>query len=396
VRISSHKMPARRRGWAGWLAAGAAAATIWNVANLVAAQLDADLGAQGDSRAGEPAEASTPPVREFEADSEAILSSDVHLTQTSLRYREVRGAFQGDLTLGHAYLGLAYRPVSFDFLGHPTQVAEHRLSGQLDARYRVASPLTLLAAGSLYDGYADYRSAWLNEYFRQQYAPLPGYREAEPAGRGVQLGAHWEYLPTTGFLQLSATWLRDDIAPGYEIDFSGLRRGRATLDTASYQLTAENVVTQRLRLLQQVRLATTSGRENRYSYQGSANVALGERWVLRGYGGFAFERPTFEAWFAGASLEFELTPAWSLSVAGRYYRDTGEIENSLFSTAAPGLSALQAGVGLRYSWANSTLRFYAAPYVTRYDPFGLGTAFFAGLYRDREWGIVQVAYRVEF
>jgi hypothetical protein len=43
-----------------------------------------------------------------------------------------------------------------------------------------------------------------------------------------------------------------------------------------------------------------------------------------------------------------------------------------------------------------TFRLFAAPYATRYEPFGIGTAFFANLYRNRDWGLVQAAATFEF
>ena len=40
-------------------------------------------------------------------------------------------------------------------------------------------------------------------------------------------------------------------------------------------------------------------------YQGSLNVAVAEHWVVRMFGGYTQERPGFEAWYAGGSVEWE-------------------------------------------------------------------------------------------
>ena len=118
--------------------------------------------------------------------------------------------------------------------------------------------------------------------------------------------------------------------------------------------------------------------------------------MVRTQGGYTREDPEFRAWYVGSSIDFELTPSCILSVSGRYYTDTGEIENSLFSSAAPGVETFQTGLGLRYLWPRSSIKFFLAPYFTRYEPFGLGTAFFQNLYQDRDWGVAQFAYAIQF
>lgn len=349
-------------------------------------------GTDGKSKRGWPEVVS----RKLDLEAEGIVSSDVNLTQSTLAYGQKYATTEWTFSAAHSSIRLDYRPVAFDFLGTPASVRENRYSAQAGVRRRLGEDLTWLGSGGLYDGFTDYRSAWLAEYYQQQFTGLPNYVLPEPAGQSLGTGLRWEYLPATGFLQADFSFLKDTIAPGYEIDFSGLRRGRDELLTRSFGLTAENILGPRVRVLNEFRLAETTDREPRFSYQGSLNAALGEKWVLRVLGGTATEAPRFDAWYVGGTIEYEPAPAWLVSVSGRYYRDTGEIENSLFSNAAPGLKAWQVGVGLRYLWDTAALKLFAAPYFTRYEPFGIGTAFFANLYRNREWGIVQIAYSLEF
>lgn len=344
----------------------------------------------------EPEPTATPVERVFEVESEGLFTSDALLTQSGLSYRETRPANQWGASYSYATLGIDFVPVDFDFFHVPADVREDRHAIQFSGRHRLGQAFTIMGAAGHYDGFSDYRSAWLNEYYRQQYAVFPEYRDAEPNGQNLSFGARWEYRPTTGFLQASLTLAQDEIAPGYEIDFAGVRRGRDELDTVSYHVLGENVLHRRVRMMNEFRITNTSERDTRYAYQGSVNVALGERWVWRTVGGYAQEDPQFEAWYVGGSLDYELSPAAILTVSGRYYVDTGEIENSLFSAAAPGVAAYQAGLGFRYLWSRSALKVYLAPYFTRYEPFGIGTQFFQGLYRDRDWGIAQVAYSIRF
>ncbi|MBE7500728.1 MAG: TlpA family protein disulfide reductase [Verrucomicrobiales bacterium] len=320
-----------------------------------------------DGEAGRLAGGGPPMAHRAEGDFESVFASDILLTQVGLGYVQTIAGTEWGVALAWASLGFDYEPVSFDFLGSPAVVEEGRLAGQLSLRQRVSERFAFLGAAGLYDGFTDYRSAWIDEYFRQQYGTLPGYEEAAPRGANVQAGVRWEYVPASAFLQLDAGFLQDQIAPGYEIDFDGLRRGRPVLYTTVWSLLAENILTPRLRSQGAIRLVDTTEREPRYAAQGWLNWAAAEGLVLRTTGGYTTEDPTFEAWFFGLTLERELASSLWLSLSGRYYTDTGEIENSLFSTAAPGLSAWQVGVGAHYAWAGSTLRLYVAPYFTDHD-----------------------------
>jgi len=228
---------------------------------------------------------------------------------------------------------------------------------------------------------------------------IPGdvYVEPDPKGYNFSGGLRWEYLPASGFLQVLAGYALDVIAPGYEIDYTGLKRGLEDLNTVTVDLTAENVLTPHVRVLNEGHIIATTARQVRYSYQGSVNLALGERWVLRPYGGYTTEDPKFRAWYFGGSLEYEVLSSLLASVAGQYYRDTGEIENSNFTTAAPGVQTWRLGFGLRYQLGRSALKVYYAPfYHTIYEPITLQTIFFENLYKNRDFAVVQFAYSYTF
>lgn len=327
---------------------------------------------------------------------DGLFSTDVQLSQTSGAHRMGRGNWESTVTAGIGTIGIDYQPVSFDFLGHDQRLDEIRGFAQGSVRWRLLEDLTGLAGVGIYDGYTDYRSAWLAEYYRQQFSGLPGYVGPTPAGHNFSVGARWEYLPGSGFAQLDASYLNDEIALGYEIDFDGLRKGRPFLYTSVWKLTLENVVHRRARLLHEFRRVETSDRDPRFGYQGTANLALGERWTARVQGGYASEQPQFESWYVGGTIEWELSDRWFLMASGRYYDDTGEIENSNFSNAAPSIQAWQAGAGIRYVGEGWVVKLYAAPYATRYSAFGIGTAFFGNLYRNRDWGLMQLAVDREF
>ncbi len=338
-------------------------------------------------------------THQVQSDFEGLFASDLQLTLSSIAYGQKRGRFEFNLSGAYNTFDLNYRPVSFDFLGTPSQVNERSVATQLGLQAKPIDSLTLQIGSGLYHGYTDYRSAWLNEYYRQQFSGVTDstdvYVTPSPHGENVNFGLRWEYLPTLGFVQGDLSYLHNQIAPGYEIDFEGLRRGRPNLYTANYHVAFENVFTRRIRLQNEFRLTDTTNRELRYGYQGSINIAVGEKTVVRGFGGYTQERPSFQGYYFGGTIEYEPSAGWLLSASGRYYRDTGEIENSLFSSAAPGLDAWQVGIGVRRIWGIHSVKLFLAPYFTHYQPAGIGTAFFQNLYRDRTWGLVQLAYHAE-
>ncbi len=348
-------------------------------------------------------EATGPPVtRQAEVAFEAMLASDVQLTSTAFSYGQKQGGTEWKINFTHNTIGEAYEPFAlFDFLGYAERIHEDYNGGQASLRQKLSDSLTVTVAGGGYAGFTDYRSLWLANYYKQQFAEFfpDVYTKPDPKGYNVSGSLRWEYQPTTGFVEAGLLYARDEIAPGYDRDdFTGNAiRGSSELKTWSPTLKFENVLTRRIRVLNEFQLIDVSRRELRYAYRGSVNIALGERWVWRVIGGYTQEAPKFEAWFAGATLEFEIMPRWWINVSGLYYRDTGEIENSaLISTAAPGLHTWQGGLGLRYAGNSSSFSLNVAPIWADYEPVAIGTRPFTNLYRDRDWISVQAAWSLTF
>lgn len=348
-----------------------------------------------------------PATRTVDASFETMLASDVRLTSTALSYGEKRAGTDWKASYTHNTLGADYRPfAAFDLLGHAERLSESYDGAQGSLRQKLGDSLALLGSGGGYSGYTDYRSLWLANYYRQQFAPFfPGeYSQPSPQGFNASGGLRWEYQPTTGFVEAGFAYSQDRIAPGYELPDAtpanptpGPVHSRETLHTYSTALKFENVLTPRLRALNEFQINSTTDRELRYSYRGSLNIALGEHWIVRATGGYTHENPTLRAWFAGSTLEYELAPGWLISLSGLYYRDTGEIENSLFiSTAAPGLATYQGGLGVRYAGKRSSFKVSCSPVWSRYEAASIGTRPFTYLYRDRTWIALQTAWTFEF
>ena len=352
--------------------------------------------------------AGAPWVNTLQVNPEFTWASDMFLSDSKIQFGQDLGSVEWTAAFSYATYDMDYRPNNqFDFFGFKEHLHEERYSGELNLRQRVGERFTLLGAGGVYSGYPNYRRVWIANRYRQKYATagfpvIPGYTEPDPKGWNIAPGLRWEYLPAIGYAEVKFSYAHDRTAPGYEDSSDSLGnylllRGREQLDTESVSFSSENVLAKRLRALNEFSFIQTTARELRFTYQGSLNLALGERWVVRGSGGVATEAPRFDAFFFGATGEYELMPSLLLSVTGRYYKDTGEIENGLLtSSAAPPLESWEAGVGLRYSWGRSSLKIYVAPFWTNYAPIEVGTAEFAHLYADRKWVLAQIAWSLQF
>jgi hypothetical protein len=338
----------------------------------------------------------------LEFSGETIRSEDIALGRGTAAARLLQGDTEVTFTVSRSALEFDYRPAPFDFRGVAVTRDEASSALRVAGQQRVRGGIfTVLGAVGGYRGYTSYRSAWLDEYYRQQFSALSGtpglntYRKAAPAGFDGSLGVRWEYVPGSAITQLTWGLAQDRISPGYEIGFAGLRRTPDTLATNSLTWSFENVLTSRLRSRVELRTADTSGRDRRIGGEAELRAALGERWIARASVGGASEDPTFESTFGGLAVEREVGGGFSAYVEGRRYRDTGEIENALlFSSAAPGLRTRSWGVGLRRDGERWNGRVTLARLETDFAPTNLNTDFFRVLYRDRHWFTFEAALSV--
>jgi hypothetical protein len=332
----------------------------------------------------------------IEANGEGLFTRDFQVTQWALQYGHEYEAFAWDL-------GLTYNTYDIDLQSpdpffESASSSSDRVLVQANVTRQIHEKLSWQGVAGYYDGFQNFRSLWLHDYYKQ-IGDLPffgSYPEISP--RGYQLGTQlrWEYLPATGYLEVNFGYYKDWIAPSAEFERVTVL-GRSVIDSFAYRLASENILGSRVRSLVELQLTDTAAREKRYGIQQSFNIALGESWVLRTQGGWVTENPQFEAFFVGATVEHELSPSWLVSCFGRYYNDTGEIQNSLpSSNAPPGLDSYQVGMGLRWIGERSSVKLSGGPYFTRYEKADIEAPFFEDLYRSRDWAMVQVAYSLRF
>lgn len=337
----------------------------------------------------------------MEASIESLRSDSVELLDTSFRYRHSVPGIDIDLAITLGEIDIEYQPPppphSFS-TEIPLERTERMQSYQLSFRETEVKPLLFNLSTRLYEGYADFRSVWIDERFRQLNQSHPLYSFADPKGWNVGGGGRWEYLPASGFLQFDMAYQYDRISPGYEwIIGQGLVRGINELDTWVGTIGFENVLSPRIRTLHQFAMVDTTAREPRLSYSGSLNYAAGEKWVWRPTVGYVQEEPTFDATSLGLTVEYEINPTWTLGVNGRYYEDSGEIEDiAVISAAAPRLDAWQLGGSLRWAGEGRYFRLQAGHYQTDYEEPGTGQVEFFHLYNDRDWFYLESTFSIEF
>lgn len=300
-----------------------------------------------------------------------------------------------------------YRPnAPIDPLGLATKLDDTLLGATVSLEKENGRHHYTLGA-SAYEGFRSYSAMWIDEYYRQQYGlgGIPGvaYEEPDPKGYGLTTSYRWEVLPASAYLTISAGYLRDRVAPGYEIEDLGtafeLVRGETTLHTWTGSIAYEGILNKAMRTQQVLSLSRTSTRDLRWSWSGSLNWALGQRWISRTTVTWAEEDPGFEAWSIAQTFEYAFDDRWAVSLTGRTYSDTGQIESAnLVSSAAPALDTDSVFVTVRRSVpiGESAISFSIGPYFSRYADTGIGTERFRNLYADRDWWWTRLAFRKEF
>jgi len=330
----------------------------------------------------------------LETGFEALASRDIRVTDGTVTGRLRDEAWDVEVQGTRADIWAGYQnAVAVDPLGYRRDLAEHRHAGQGTLRVRPDARWTLHASGGGYLGYTDYRSLWLNEYYRQRFGPLIGYREAHPAGWNASAGGRWAARPGDRFLQWDVLWQGDTVAPAYEkFPFQPLIRRQDHLDTRGFRLGGEGILGRRLRGLVEGQVLWTTERRPRLSLRQSLNWAVDEAWVARFTTAMTLESPRYVSGSAGVLVERELPLGWFVGIDLRYYHDNGQLNQSLpESTASPGLRTIQTAMVARWQGETWGVKASIGPYLNDYDEVTSKLNPFVHLYRDRTWVGVQVA-----
>jgi len=329
--------------------------------------------------------------------SEMQVASDVWLLDSELNARWRNSQREVSVVAGLADLHLDYVPSPWDLTATFQKLEASRNSEQVTWREGLITPWRWTVSGGGYVGYTDYRSMWLNEYYRQIFSGVPGYREANPRGLNASLGTTYEYLPMSGLISCSVGWNSDEVAPAYDkLIGVPLQRGLSHYETWRFGLGSEHVLNPSLRFKQDTAAILTTKRACRYTYRGDALWSITDSWATRVYLEGSLEGK-FESAAASVALEHDWNARWFAGISTRAYRDNGQIvDPSIVSGDAPPSETLLMQLTLRYAGANASWRLAVGPYLTRYAAPTAKTLRFTTLYRDRDWLCAQAAFAWQF
>jgi hypothetical protein len=333
-------------------------------------------------------------------DFAAMWASDILLTDEVVEFRQARPTSELLLAVSHGFIGIHYVPESR--LEQGRDIDSDRFGAQIQGRVRTSDCLTASLGGGGYWGYADYRSLWFNEHFHQLFSTREGYEQARPWGGNAQGGLRWEYVPATAFARWDLGYGHDVISPSYDVSLAKppprLERFRDEYDALTGSFSLENVLSRRLRALQQLEIIDTTDRRLRFLLQSSLNWSMTEHWTTRVLVTGAEEAPNFLGGSAGGTIERDWNETWFLGFTARYYRDNGEIENALLAEniADPPLQSVYAGLGLRWQGRRTSAKLSAGPYFTSYQQVGPAIDTFPHLFQNRDWLAVQFAFARQF
>ncbi|MCW1924526.1 hypothetical protein OKA05_18315 [Luteolibacter arcticus] len=332
--------------------------------------------------------------QEIEATGEVLAASDITVQGYRLSYTGEEGPWTVDLGVGWNEYSLDYQPVLFG-------TTERIDRGTLQADLAVTREFGKEWAGSLrfraYDGFSDYRSIWISEFYRQFFGAFSGYRDPDPKGFSFGGMAVWNYLPGSGKAEFSLETGRDDIAPGWSFnpELGQPVADRETLDTTGGSLRVEQSLNGWLKTEAALTARQTSDRQPRFSIRHSWAATAGPVGFRLG-GGYSEESPAFEAFYGTALIEWDFLPQWTASAGYRIYEDTGEIEASGFNAQAPALESSEIFVGLRWDRGDLAIGGGVGFLDADYEALSADNRFFGNLYRDREWWTFRLAGSYRF
>jgi peroxiredoxin len=335
-------------------------------------------------------------------DISTITASDAFVTDTAAEYQQKGESMEYSISISYRHIDIDYSSFYLDDI-RSENLNENWFGFNSSITFDLNNTLSLSVDAGAYDGYQTYRAVWLDNYYRHVFGVLKGfieglegYEKAEPWGYNASGSLRWEYLPHTGFVEAGIAYQHDTVSPGYEMSATVVRL-RDRYNSWSGRLTAENILTRRMRSLVEFSISDTTERDQRYTLKASLNYALADHWVTRFNVAGAKERPSFRAKSISAVLERDWYDKWFVSIFGRWYEDTGEIENAVASSAAaPPLETYQAGLGLRMQGLKTSFKLAAGPCWNSYDRKPERDTAFDQLYRDRNWFSIQFAVLHQF
>ncbi len=329
-----------------------------------------------------------------EGTAEYISSSDIDVGSIQATYSGTEGPWTFQIGAGWTEYDLDYEPVLFGSaasLGEETSQLALSLTREWNPAWSSALRFRT------YEGYSDYRSIWIAEFYKQFFGAFPAYHGPDPHGSSIGVFVEWDYLPGTGNASLALDYGRDEIAPGWGFNsaIGQPEPGRERLETPSASLRIEQVINPWLKTEGEFLVRQTTAREARYALRNGWAAAAGPL-GFRLNGGYTGESPSFHAVYGSALVEWTFLPKWSVHAGYRVYQDSGEIESSGFNALAPGLDSNEIFTGIKWDRGDFSVSANVGFLNTDYEPLSEDNEFFGNLYKDRDWVNFRLAASFQF
>lgn len=326
---------------------------------------------------------------------EVLAAKDVFLADTLIYLLLPSGEQKTVLSYKHTDNWIDYSPPNSIF-GDSVERYSEKDSLHLAAQGPLANDFLWLAEGGGYLGYSDFKSLWIDEYYRQLFEGYPGYKKGNPMGTDALLGLRWDYLQVSGFMKFSIFGALDRVSPQWDpIIGKGLTSSRTSLNSKGCRLELENVLSHRFRTHNSLTVSDSTDRSPRWSLETMDNYALSDSWVVRGTMGGAFENPDFHAFWTTAAVEWDYQQKWFLGLNARIYGDSGDTNDLItYGVNAPSATAYALTASLRCIEGPNQASIGIGPYWTRYHADK--TSPVTKLYADRSWLWLQLAWSHQF
>ncbi len=333
-------------------------------------------------------------AQSVEGTAEFISSSDIDVGFIQANYSGTEGPWTFEAGVGYTEYNLDYVPVLFGFDNSLSEETS-QVALSLTRQFNPAWSSTLRFRN--YEGYSDYRSIWIAEFYKQFFGAFPTYYDPDPHGNSIGAAVEWDYFPGTGKAVLTFDYGRDEIAPGWGFDsaIGQPEPGRERLSTSIASLRIEQVINPWLKTEGEVLVRQTTDRDARYAFRNGWAAAAGPV-GFRLTGGYTSESPSFEAYYCSALVDWTFLPQWSVHAGYRFYQDNGEIEASGFNALAPGLDSNEFFTGVKWDRGDLAISANIGFLNTNYEPLSEDNEFFGNLYKDRDWVTFRLAASFQF
>ncbi|MDQ8195698.1 TlpA disulfide reductase family protein [Coraliomargarita sp. SDUM461004] len=339
----------------------------------------------------------------FDQATEYMETDDIRILQSDFQWELQMESIRLTQLLSLGQIQVDYEPSSKSIFGHSEELDRDNWSYTSTAAWIGEHNTASLSVGGG-EGYQDYRSLWLAEFYRQDFDGDPAYSNPDPHSVFVSLLGDWLFWENQLKLTLSVGYRWDEIAPSYSrvVTFEPVfgidtEVGNESLKTASFGFESDWIATERTRIIARIGLDDTTDRDSRWTGDLTVSQVLGDSWVasLRAIG--VTEGNAFHALSVTGAIDYDWEESWFLGLSMRYYEDNGlVVDPGAVSTESPELSSFRFGGRVAKVWERVAISLAAYHYQSRYEPVSPNSWQFENLYQDRDWVQLEFALSFEF